>query len=165
MLLLSVQAAYAWTIELSEDQLQKKIDRLVPIEKDKLFFKVLVSHIDVDLKEGSDRVGLIADMEIRSPHFSTGKGRAWLDGKLNYNPAKGEFYFQEPEVREVKFENIPAQYHDLVKMLFQHAVTQRLANTPIYKLNTNKTKQQLAKVLLKSVKVIDRKLVLELGLF
>lgn len=164
-LLLSTQNAHAWTVELTEDELQAKINRILPIEKKKLLFTVLVSSIDVELKEGSDRVGLISDMEIKTPHLSTGKGRAYLDGKLAYNPTDGSFYFNDPQVRDVKFENIPAKYHKLVGMIFQQAITRRLAKTPVYKLKDNKTKHQIAKILLKSVKVIDQKLVLELGLF
>lgn len=163
--LLSIQTVQAWTIELSEADLQKKIDKRVPIEKKKLIFTVLVSAIDVELKEGSDRIGLLADMEIRSAHLSSGKGRAVLDGKLDYRPDKGTFYFQEPLVREVTFENIPEKYHSLLKTIFQQAITKRLANTPVYKLDKSKTKHQLAKALLKSVRVVDGRLVLEMGLF
>lgn len=163
-LLLSTQNAHAWTVELTEDELQAKINRALPIEKKKLLFKVLVSSMDVELKEGSDRVGLISGMEIRTPHLSTGKGKAYIDGKLAYNPADGSFYFNDPQVTEVKFENIPDKYHKLVRKIFQRAITRRLAKTPIYKLNENKTKHQIAKTLLKSVKVVDQKLILELGL-
>lgn len=164
LLLLSTQNAYAWTIELTEDELQAKINRILPIEKKKLLFTVRVSSIDVELKEGSDRVGLISDMEIKTPHLSTGKGRAFIDGKLAYNPADGSFYFHEPQVKDIKFENIPAKYHKLVGKIFQRAITRRLAKTPVYTLKENKTKHQIAKALLKSVKVVDQKLILELGL-
>ena len=161
----TAQVAHAWTIELTEDELQTKVNRALPIEKKKLLFTVRVSSIDVELKEGSERVGLVADMEIKTPHLSTGKGRAYIDGKLVYNPADGAFYLREPRVTEVKFENIPVQYHRLVGKILQRAITRRLAKTPVYKLNDNKTKHQVAKILLKSVRVVDQKLVLELGLF
>lgn len=164
-LLWGIQNAYAWTVELTEAELQAKINRILPIEKNKLLFTLLVSGIDVELKEGSDRVGLISAMEIKSPHFSTGKGQAYIDGKLVYRPADGAFYFDEPEVKEVKFENIPDKYHQVLRKIFEVAIRNRLAETPIYRLDESKTKQQIARTLLKSVKVIDRKLVLELGLF
>lgn len=165
MLLSGTPSAHAWTIELTEDELQARLDRVIPVEKKKLLFRVLVSAIDVELTEGSDRIGLLADMEIRSPYFTTGKGKAYLDGKLSYNPGDGAFYFQETEVREVKFENIPDKYHEAVRMIFHRAISRRLAKTPVYTLQEDKTRHQIAKVLLKSVTVIDRKLVLELGLF
>jgi len=164
LLLFGIQTAHAWTVELTEDELQAKINRALPIEKKKLLFTVLVSSIDVELTEGSERVGLIADMEVKSPYLSTGKGRAYIDGKLAYNPADGSFYFHDPEVKDVKFENIPDKYHEVVQKIFQRAITRRLAKTPIYKLKENKMKHQLARTLLKSVKVVDQKLVLELGL-
>lgn len=164
LLLFGVQNAHAWTVELTEDELQAKINPILPIEKKKLLFTVRVSSIDVELKEGSDRVGLISDMEIKTPHLSTGKGRAYVDGKLAYNPVDGSFYFNDPQVKDVKFENIPAKYHKLVGRIFQRAIARRLAKTPVYKLKENKLKHQLAKTLLKSVKVVDQKLVLELGL-
>ena len=159
------QQAHAWTVELTEADLQAKIDRRLPIEKQKLLFTVLVSALKVELSEGSERIGMVADMEIKSPHLSSGKGRAWLDGTLRYESSEGSFYFQQTEVREVKFENIPAKYHGLLRELLQHAVQRRLAETPVYQLDENKTKQQLAKALLKSVKVIGGKLVLELSFF
>ena len=162
---LSTQAVFAWTVELSEDELQQKINKRVPIEKKKLLFTVLVSAIDVQLKEGSDRIGLVADMEIRSPHLSSGKGRALMDGMLSYSQKDGNFYLLEPQVREVSFDNIPDKYHGLLRKLFQRAVQKRLANTPVYKLDESKTKHKIAKTLLKSVKVENQKLVLELGLF
>ncbi len=162
---LSVQTALAWTIELSEDELQERINKRVPVEKKKLFFTVLVTAIDVELTEGSDRIGLVADMEIKSPHLTSGKGRAHMDGMLSYSQKDGNFYLLEPQVREVKFENIPDKYHGLVRKIFQRAIQKRLANTPVYTLDENKTKHKIAKTLLKSVKVVDRKLVLELGLF
>lgn len=159
------QAAHAWTVELSEADLQERIDKRLPIEKNKLLFTVLVSALKVELTEGSERIGMVADMEIKSPHLSSGKGRARLDGKLRYQATDGAFYFQEVEVREVTFENIPDKYHGLVRELFQHAVQRRLAETPVYQLDTNKTKQQIAKALLKSVRVMKGKLVLELSFF
>ena len=163
--LFSFQTVYAWTIELTEDELQQKIDKRVPIEKKKLIFTVTVSAIDVELKEGSDRIGMLANMEIKSPHFSSGQGHARLDGKLTYKQDKGQFFLERPAVREVSFENIPDKYHALVRQIFQRAVEKRLANTPVYKLDKNKTRHQLAKALLKSVRVIDGRLVLEMSLF
>jgi len=160
----SIQTVFAWTVKLSEAELQEKINKRVPIEKKKYLFTVLVSAIDVELKEGSDRVGLIADMEIRSPHLSSGKGRALLDGMLSYRQEEGAFYFQEPVIREVRFENISDKYHSPIRKIFQRAIARRLADKPVYILDENKFKHQLAKSLLKSVKVIDRKLVLEMGL-
>jgi len=160
----STPSVFAWTVELTEDELQQKINKRVPIEKKKLIFTVLVSAIDVELKDGSDRIGLIANMEVRSPHLSSGKGRAWLDGKLKYEPTDGSFYFIDPQVRDVKFENIPARYHLLVQNILQRALSQRLSNTAVYKLDANNTKQKIARTLLKSVRVADKKLFLELGL-
>lgn len=164
LLLSGIHYAHAWTVELTEDELQEKIDRSLPIEKKKLLFTVRVSSIDVELKEGSERIGLSSEMEIKSPHFTTGKGQALVDGKLHYNRTDGSFYFHEPEVRQVTFENIPDRYQEVVKVIFQRALSRRLAKTPVYKLKDNKTKHQIAKVLLKSVKVVDQKLILELGL-
>lgn len=159
-----VHYAQAWTIELSEDELQEKISRALPIEKNKLLFTIVVSSIDVELKEGSDRVGLIADMEIKTPHLSTGKGQAYIDGKLAYNKADGSFYFHESEVKQISFENVPDKYQEVVRSIFQRAIRRRLAKTPVYQLKQNTTKHQIARTLLKSVKVIDQKLILELGL-
>jgi hypothetical protein len=165
LMFLPIQWVHAWNIELSEAELQEKINKRVPIEKKKLLFTVLVSAIDVELKEGSDRIGLVADMEIHSPHLSSGKGRAWLDGELSYKAEDGTFYFLEPVVRAIKFENLPDKYQGLVKAIFQKAISRRLTNTAVYQLDQNKIKHKLAKALLKSVKVIDAKLVLEMGLF
>ncbi len=159
------QQAHAWTVELTQDELQTRVNRMVPIEKNQLVFTVLVSAIEVDLKDGSDRVGLRSKMEIKSPHFSTGKGEAYIEGKPVYKPTDGAFYFSESEVKDVKFENIPDKYHSVIRKLFEVAIQRRLAETPIYKLDEDKTKHQIARTLLKSVKVLDRKLVLELSLF
>ena len=160
-----IQNAYAWTVELTQDELQTRVNRMVPLEKNQLVFTLLVSAIDVELKEGSDRVGLIGKMEIKSPHFSTGKGMAYIEGKPVYQPADGAFYFTDAQVKDVRFENVPDKYRAVIGKLFEIAIRDRLAETPIYKLDKAKTKQQIARTLLKSVKVVDRKLVLELGLF
>ncbi len=163
-LLFGGQNVYAWTVELTEDELQAKINKILPVEKKRLLFTVRVSSLDVALTEGSDRIELIADIDIKSSHLSSGQGRAHIDGTLAYQPAEGAFYFHDSQVKNVSFENIPDKYHMVVQKIFQRAIARRLSKSPVYKLDKNKTKHQIAKTLLKSVKVVDQKLLLELGL-
>ncbi|MDH5444738.1 MAG: DUF1439 domain-containing protein [Gammaproteobacteria bacterium] len=163
--LCSTKQATAWTISLTEDQLQARINKRIPIEKQKLIFTVRVSSLDVVLKEGSDRIGFIAGLEILTPRHSSGKGIAELDGQLEYNKKNGQFYLLQPVVRKVSFKNVPDKYHSLLKKVLQKMLQRRLANTPVYQLDQSRTPHKIAKSLLKSVKVIDLKLVLEMGLF
>lgn len=159
-----VSTVQAWTVELTETELQDKINKLVPFEKNKLLLTLLVSAIDVELKEGSELIGLVVDMEIKSTHFSSGKGRAYVAGRLTYRPDEGSFYFQDAKVSEVHFENIPDKHHELLRALLQRALQKRLTGAPIYQLDKTRIKHKLARAVLKSVKVLDRKLVLEMGL-
>lgn len=163
--LVGLRSAHAWTVKLSEGQLQGRVNRLVPLEKRKLLMSVVISRIDVELREGHDRVGLNTHMEIRLPGYSTGKGTAYIEGKPVYRPEQGSFYFADAEVTSVSFENVPDKYDRTVRKLLQSALQRRLDKTAIYTLDDSKTKHQLARSLLKSVRVQDKKLVLELSVF
>ena len=162
---MATQTSYAWEIELTEDELQQKINKRLPVEKKKLIFTVTIMAVDVVLTKGSDQIGLVADMEIRSPNLTSGKGRAELVAKPEYRQKDKQFFLQVPVVKHVEFENVPEKYEPVLKKVFQRLVTRRLGNTPIYKLDKNTPKHQLARSLLHSVEVKNGILVLEMKVF
>ena len=92
-------------------------------------------------------------------------GRTQLQGSLSYDAEKGAFYFHNPKGVTIEIDQLPEHFSPKVKELTQSAMTKATENRPIYTLKDDDLKQKLAKSVLKSVVVIDEKLVATLSAF
>ncbi len=166
MLLFSTAAfALSYTVEVSEAEVQEKIAAAMPIEKKKLFMKVIFSHPKIDLAVGNNQIGLNAQMDVLAPGGIHSTGQAKIKGSLIYNSEKTTFYFDNPTIVDMRLNDIPDSFMASVKDIAQLIVSSKFPSIAIYTLQDNNLPQSLLKYTLKSIRVDNRQLLIELGLF
>jgi hypothetical protein len=152
------------TLHLSAAEIQQSLQKRLPFTKEYRLATIIIKDAVVKLSEGSDRVGVQAMATFRLPLVGEVDGDAMLDGEINYVPSSGEFYLVHPQVREINIPKLPAVARPKVEELIAKGAEFYLSVVPVYRLKPENTKQSLAKLFLKSVKVQNGQLVLVLGI-
>jgi len=157
--------AFSYTLEISADELQSKVSAMMPMEKKKSFITVILSHPEIDLTVGNNKIGVSSQIAIVALGGISGSGKVKITGLLSYDSEKSAFFFKNPEVVSLESEDVPPLLLPKVKALTQLAVSQFLSKKPIYKLKDDNVKQKLTKAVLQSIQVENNQLLAELSLF
>ena len=80
--------AISYTVEITQQELQEKVEAMMPLKKKKLFVLVTLSEPQVELISESNEIGLQAKISIAGPGISE-SGIANIKGTLEYRPEKG----------------------------------------------------------------------------
>ncbi len=155
-------------MELTEPQIQEKLDARFPIQKSKLLVLVLtLSNPQVGLEEGADRISFGVDATLNLTIGGQQKplgGTGTITTGLRYHPDDYSFYLNDPIIEELEIQGIPIQYVDKVNEVAMKLAEERINECPIYKLKGDDLKQATARLILKDMVVEDGKLVITLGL-
>lgn len=163
LILLSHHAyAYQYTVELTQQQLQKQLSALMPLEKEAFFVKVVISDPKIDLLEGGNEVGVFTNVRLTAPGGIQGTGRARITGAVSYKKQDGSFYLHNPKLTQLEIDQIPAQYYAKAQELGQYALDNTMSNRPLFTLSDEDMKQKMAKSMLQSVTVKNGKLLIVL---
>jgi hypothetical protein len=156
--------ALTYTVTISQEELQSKVEALMPIEKTKLFVTVVLSNPHVDLAQITNEIGLFSHITISAPGGLGGQGSVRLTGTLNYDAEKGEFFLHNPQIQSIESKDIAEKHLDKVQQIAQLALEQYLSTKPIYRFKDS-MKDKLAKAVLQSVTVENEQLLVELAVF
>lgn len=159
-----ISMALTYTIKLSEAELQKKVDAMMPIEKKKLFFKLKLSEPKIELIEGSNEIGIFTHIDFDSKFGIKGAGRAKITGALSYDADSNEFFFKNSKIQQLEIDKVSQKNIQQIKGLVQKVVSKILAKHPVYRLKDDNLKHKLTKSVLQSVSVKDKQLLLELSM-
>ena len=156
-------SAFSYTLKISEESLQEKVEALMPLERKTYFITTVFSHPKVELSEKTNQIGVNLQMAISTPLGMKSTGHTKIVGTLDYNAQSHEFFFKNPQVIDLTIDNMPdtSSFRDLAQMIADKI----LATTPVYKLKGGDLKRDMAQTMLKSVKVEDKQLLVELELF
>jgi hypothetical protein len=152
-------------IEITAEQIQKRLDRRFPISKKYLMLlKLTLADPEVTLAEGSDRIGfgLSATTNVRVNEKDVA-GRAYLTARLRYKPEEGSLLLIDPEVENLTFPLLPEEYRDEVMVAASLATQEFLDDYEVYRLDQSDFKQAIAKLFLKDVVVSNGVLRITLG--
>ena len=155
--------AYSYTLEIAEPELQHRVAAMMPIQKQVLFFSVLIYEPKLDLIKSSNKIGVATNIEVVAPDGSKGSGRISLSGTLQYISNSGEFYFNNPVIESIKITNIPEQFTPDIKQMAQLILTNAMATHPIYTLQDNDLRQKHLKSVLESIVIENEKLLVTLS--
>jgi hypothetical protein len=156
--------AITYTIEVTEQELQQKVEAMMPIEKKKYFVKVTLSDPQVDLLEESNEIGLRTQINISGPGVSE-SGVANIKGSLEYKKKEGAFYLHNPSIIDLNFETLSNEMTEMVMKLAKKALVKATAKRPVYRFKDDKLKDQMAKAVLESIAVENERLKVTLKLF
>jgi len=155
--------SFAYTLELTDQQLQGVVETFFPFKQQSPFTELTLSQPAIQLDPKSNRVGLAVSVDIGMQGVSVGKGRGLLDGELEYRADTGEFYLRDPKLKQIQLDRLRPQYHELVKGLVNNLAYQTFPFILVYQLKDDDIKQILLKNTLQSVKVQQGKLVLKMS--
>jgi hypothetical protein len=170
IVLLGLLGAFVWlrtfraTLVLTEDQIQQALDEKFPIVKRELLGKISFEDPKVDLYEGTDRMGLGITVRAALPGMKEAIGRVEADGEIKYDPAKGELYFTKAVIRDLTISGVKEEDIERAKPLVSNLAASYLDRVPIYRLDPLKPKEARARDRIRSLKVEQGRLVLQLGL-
>jgi hypothetical protein len=162
LLITNAAMAFTSTLELSEAELQTRITSLQPIKQQRFGNTVTFTDIKIGLVQVSDEISFSSPLEILGPTGLKASGAVTMRGKLRYDEKSGEFFLDAPVIDDFKVDGVTGSLLAQIRSITQFAARTILAKHAIYKLD-NSLKQKLAKSLLKSVDIKDRKLFIVLG--
>ena len=146
------------------EELQKKIEREFPLQKKKSLITATFSEPAVLLDEGSDRMGIGLAVKVALPGGKNFHGNVEADGELQYKPENGELFVFNSRVHQLQIPELPDRYRGPVQEVVARAVKHYLSSVLIYQLKQDDFKHSLARLVLKSVRVEEGNLVVEIGL-
>ena len=161
LFLVWVPFAFAFTIEVSEAELQQKLSAAMPFEMKKYLVTVILSDPKIELGTDVSEVHVISDVDVIVPGGKGGAGRLKIKGPIFYDASLGSFFLKHPVVEELAIDKLPAAYSNAADLIVQALVTKTMAKYPFYTLNGDSFKSGLAKVFLKSVSIENSKLILQ----
>jgi hypothetical protein len=138
-------------VSLGQTELQQAIALGFPVEKTYLaVVHTRLSDPVVELKEGSDRIGLTVAVEIGLQGVGKPtRGSASLSCRIRYEPAEGSFYADDPSVDRLSLDGHPEGATGAITWI----VKGLLAHHPIYTLPSSGFGRSAAKLVLKDVRV------------
>ncbi len=156
--------AAAYTLELSDKELQQAVQGHFPIVQETLFSRVTLSRPEVRLNAKSNRIGLAVSVALSVQKTLVGQGRGLIDGTLEYRAKTGEFYLRDPRLRQVRLSRVKPEYNTLVRDFLGGLTRQAFPFIVVYRLQDDDLRQRMLKASLKSVRVRGGKVLVEMGL-
>ncbi len=164
LMLSNIALSLSYTMEITEKDLQKKVQAFMPLTQKNNLISVTVKNPVIDIMKDSNKVGLSSAIDATALGGIQGSGTIDVAGNIIYNKEQGAFFLQNIEVMDFKSAKINDNYKDVVKVLAKELLNSALKAHPIYQFDTSKTEGQIAKSSFKSIKIKDEKLLLKMGL-
>lgn len=165
LLLSPFSNALTYTLEMTELELQARVDAMMPLKKKNMLMSLVVTNPKVSLLTETNQLSIFANIAVTTLGNFKGAGKGNIVGEISYDKQQGVFYFINPEIKDITVDNVPAKYAPKIKDISQILITQAMAKYPVYTLKDNDMKQKLAKSLLQSVHVENGKIIATLKMF
>lgn len=152
-------------IEITPEQIQKRLDKKFPIKKKYLMvLELTLADPLVALEEGSDRVGFgVSAMTNVIVNAEELDGQAQMTSGIRYNREVGSLVLVDPRVEQLTISLLPEKYEGGVREAASLAAHEFLDEYEIYKLDQSDFKQKIAKLVIKDVEVEGGLLKITLG--
>ena len=154
----------SYTLKFGPEVLQKRITSVFPLKVKKFIFVFKVfDPVVVIPPETVDRIGVEVSLQVSIPGLLKAQGRGLVHGEIDYLGSSGEFFFFDPELQNFDVKGLPKRYQEEVRGLFESIMKSALSDISIFKFDEEDRKQKIAKRMLKSVKVEDERIKIEVG--
>jgi hypothetical protein len=152
-------------IRIPAATIQSLIEQKFPVQMEQYWLTLALCNPLVKLDESANKIGIELTLRLTAPGNICSEWRGLVEGRLDYNREKGEFYFLEPVLQLADIQGFFGKYQNLILSMAGILLTGIFATTPVYKLNQEDYKQVLTRLLLKSVTVQKDQLLIELSLY
>lgn len=156
--------------EITQAELQEKIEKKFPHEKTKLFAKFVLSNPKIDLKDGVSNIFIKIDVEVIAELLKIQESFiVEANGAIFYEAKTTDIFIKNAEVTKIENKNPNSQFNieqipDIKKTL-SSLLNKQLSKKPIYNLKDSKnTTVSMASSFLQEIKVKDKKIILVIGL-
>ena len=156
--------AHAYTMTITQKELQVMVEVLFPIRQSTAIGEVKLSSPIILLQGVSDRIGFAVNVALEMQDQYIAKGNGVIDGELDYNAERGEFYLRNPRLLKLKVDGLPPSYDSIVLSVINDLTQQELPLIVVYKLDKQSLAQAPILGTLKSVRVQKGRLLVEIGL-
>jgi hypothetical protein len=164
--MLAVLAASWWAIteyapqgaiDIDQAQLQARLDARFPQRNCTMLVACLtLSAPVVTLSEGSNRIGMSADVLVTLGHREM-PGKVTFSGVLRYVRYRGDFYLDDVQIDNFSLTGFPPEFVQVVKVRGPAALRRALEGHPIYTIKGDTATTALAKLAVRDVQVVDGK--------
>ncbi len=158
-------SAFSYTKQFTEAEIQKAINTIMPLEKQKMFLTIVISDPKIELIEKTNQIGVFSRIKLKAPGGIAGTGSTKIKGSISYNAKKGAFYLKNPQIVDLKIDNISESIMPKIKNIAQSFLSSELKRRPIYRFRSDNIKQKLAKAVLQSVTVKNKTIEVVLSAF
>lgn len=156
--------AWAFSVVISQDELQAKVAELMPLEKRNFLISLVFSNPQIDLMVGHNQIGIACQLDAVALGTLTGSGSTKIIGDLSYQAETGEFFLKNLSIDSLQIQNLPDEYLPQVTQVIESVAQNALSAYPVYRLDENDSQQKLAKAMIKSIEIKNQLLVIELGI-
>ena len=158
------QRAQAYTLTMTQKDLQKMTEVWFPIRQATAIGDVKLSSPKILLTKDSDRLSFAVNIRLEMPDQYIAKGDCVIDGELDYNAERGEFYLREPRLLKLSVDGLPSSYESIVMSVISDLTQQQIPLIIVYRLDNQAIGQASVLRTLKSVHVHKGQVIVELGL-
>ncbi len=156
----------SYTLELSEKQLQKRIDSLgiFPVKNKRRLLTVIASDPRIALDNTGDKLGIELNLKVQIRPIISITGRVMMQAAVEYDADSGEFRLDDPRVSDLQIKGLPGEYANVVREILEAIAVGVLSGITLYRFQTDEKYQRIAKRLLKKVAIEDQRLKIKVGL-
>ncbi len=147
------------SIDFTQAELQARIERKFPVEKcvPLNLACFVVRAPTLTLKNDSDRIDVVTTFALRvgSRQYP---GRANFTTKIRYDASAGTFFLDDVKIVDFSTEGRLGELDAIVKTQGDLIIGTLLRTTPVFTLNNDVREQQIAKAVVRDVKIVNGKL-------
>lgn len=167
MLVYIIFKDHVFEVVIEKHEIQQVVDSKLPFRKKYfLFFELVINAADVIIIDGEDRIGINSKMELG---VNIGKEKDSFDcavlgsGKIRYEQNDGALYLNDLRVDKLNLQGVPEKYKNKMSEIATLLLKDYYLKKPIYRLDRGSIKIQMARLILKNLKIINGKLHLYMG--
>ena len=157
--------ALTYQLELGQPELQLGLEQLFPVSKSDPLISIFLRDPKVLLHNGSERIGLQAGLASEIAGGISANGSVTIDGKLRYESKSGAFFLEDTRIKNLQVDGVPGFYIDQIRQSVEPIVRELMASNPIYVLGGQDDTLALSRQQIRSVKVHNGKVFVELAAF
>ncbi len=146
-----VGQTFRWVIPKSK--LQSGVAKQFPLVKDYYLLNIVVTDPSIQLRKGSDKVGLDFNFQIKSGLLGSYPGKGTVESGVLYNKDKGALYMDRSEVTKFELKGLSKGYDSIIRSTLSSVMRAYLAQKPVYELDGSNTSERMLKKALQSVKI------------
>jgi hypothetical protein len=159
-------AAKTYEIRISQAQLEQKLAERLPLTQRYPLVSVTLAQPRVHLNEDSERVDFGLNMTVNTNTSGSQLLSAQIDvsASLRYDAERGAIFLDQPVMDKLVVQGLDERRTAMAQVALEAAMASFLAQQPVYTLNASDTRQRVARMAVRDIKVENGVVVLILGL-